>query len=512
MNQLKSTWLVIFVAAFIVSVVLLFLVEPDKLKGFEGTLVAVNVGVAIFAINFSFIGYQLSAYRHLYRGVSVNQTLASVGVLFLGILPYLVMGFSTRYAPVVALAVLPTLACSCLALLALAKRETNGEVVLNRLVSCQRVQVFLDEFTQKAELDEASLKKIALSKLQDTPMHEWDWHLSPRTEVDDPFDTLAAIAAVAVKNDDLTTFEHCVETGLRRLDQAVSYTKSSSTHHRVRNHVQQALRRMWITVRECEKSGTFARKFQDLLARYVITKADASNQCTDETYFALGLMTSIALRALEDGARDLVLAPLVVARQIIQKGVDQPLTSNKPIQDAPIEVLMFKHELPQLGNTIKTLGHAAVEEMDTDILYRCFDAFGWLGCSAMKQDNHEVGKACLRGLSQLARESRAAKLECFYSRCALEPWQHAEERIGWILTWLPKLPTEAHKKWMRSIEEAYSRLHGFEVTVKIEQRDGKPFFGIGVSKTPYTSGYSGWQGNRTVDYSDINFLKDLELY
>jgi predicted transcriptional regulator len=512
MKQLKSTWQIIFIVAFIVTIILLCLVDADKLKGFEGTLVAVNVGVAIFAINFSFIGYQLSAYRHLYRGVSTNQTLASVGVLFLGVLSYLVMGFSTRYAPVIALAVLPLLACSSLALLALAKRETNGEIVLNRLVSSERVQAFLDEFTQKAERDEDTLKKIALSKLQDTPMHEWDWHLSPRTEVDDPFDTLATIAAVAVKNDDLTTFEQCVETGLRRLDQTVSYTKSSGIHHRVKNHVQQALRRMWITVRECEKSGTFARKFQDLLARYVITKADASKQCSDETDFALSLMTSIALCALEDGARDLVLAPLVVTRQIIQKGVDQPLTSNKPIQDVPMEVLMFRHGLPQLSNTIKAIGHAAVEGKDTDILYRCFDAFGWLGCSAMKQDNHEVGKACLRGLCQLGRKSRAAKLECFYSRCALEPWQHAEERIGWILTWLPKLPTEAQENWIRSIEEAYSRLYGFEVKIKTEQRDGKPFFRINISKTAHTCGYSSWEGNRTVDYSDVTFLKDLELY
>jgi hypothetical protein len=43
MNQLKSTWLIAFVVAFIISIVLLCLVEANKLKGFEGTLVAVNV-------------------------------------------------------------------------------------------------------------------------------------------------------------------------------------------------------------------------------------------------------------------------------------------------------------------------------------------------------------------------------------------------------------------------------------------------------------------------------------
>jgi len=292
MNQLKSTWLVTFVVALIVSIVLLCLVEADKLKGFEGTLVAVNVGVAIFAINFSFIGYQLSVYRHLYRGVSTNQTLASVGVLFLGILPYLVMGFSTRYAPVVALAVLPLLACSSLALLALAKRETSGEVILARMVSPKNVLAFLADFAEKVDKDAEALKKISLSKPGDMPMHEWDWKLSPRTETDDPFDTLAAIGTVAVKNDDLITFEKCVETGLRRMDQAIFYgletqRKSISLVHRIRQHSENALWRLWISVRESDKGGAFAKKLQDLLARYVITKADKSKECSDEAFFAL---------------------------------------------------------------------------------------------------------------------------------------------------------------------------------------------------------------------------------
>jgi len=223
-------------------------------------------------------------------------------------------------------------------------------------------------------------------------------------------------------------------------------------------------------------------------------------------------MSSIAIHALEGGNRSLILAPIVVARQITQKGVDEPPTTDKPIGEKPIEELMFRHQLPQLTNVIKTIGHKAIEQKDTDILYRCLDAFGWLGCSAIKTDNQEVGKVCLRALCQLGRESRAAKLECFYSKCALEPWQHAEQRIGWILTWLPKLAEEVQKNWMRSIVEAYSRLHGFDVTIKIEQRNDKPFFGIEISKTPHTCGYSDLDGNRTVDYSGVNFLKDLELY
>jgi hypothetical protein len=133
----------------------------------------------------------------------------------------------------------------------------------------------------------------------------------------------------------------------------------------------------------------------------------------------------------------------------------------------------------------------------------------------MKKNNHEVGRACLRALSQLGRESRAAKLECFWSRCALEPWQHAEQRLGWILTWLFHAPKESHENWLRSIAEAYSRLHGIKVTIETEppSQDGsKPGFKIIHTKEPHKWGVSDLDGHRTIDYSDFTFLKDWELY
>ena len=517
MKLAKPTWPLAFVVAVAISLTLFHLAKADTLKGFEGTLVAVNLGVAVFAINFSFVGYQLSAYRHFYRGVSNNQTAASLGVLVLGTAAYIVLGFSPRSAPLIALSVLPALTCSSVALLALARRETNGEVVLARMVSSEKVTAYLEEFADKASQDEEALKKISLSKPQDMPTHEWDWQLSPQTDTEDPFDVLAAIGAVAVKNDDLRTFEACVETGLRRLDQAVAYGmkhhgESFGILHRARAHAEQSIRRLWISVREGDKGGAFARKLQDLLARYVITKADVSKQCSDEVFFALELMGNVAVRALNEGAMSLVLAPVVVARQIVQKGVDDPPTTDKPINEKPIEELMFRHELSQLTNVIKRVGHEAIQIKDTDVLYRCLDAFGWLGCSAMKKNNHEVGRACLRAICQLGRESRAAKLECFWFRCALEPWQHAEERIGWILTWLFHSPKESHEKWLCSIAEAYSRLHGFKVTIKAEQEKGEPKFQTILSKESHTWGYSSCEGHRTIDYADFTFLKDWELH
>jgi len=509
MKEGKPIWLFGFFAAIIVSVLLFALVNPDTLHGFEGSLAAVNLSLAVFAINFSFVGYQLSAYRHLYRGISSKQIAASITVLLLGIAAYLVMGFSPRLSPFVALGILPILAFCSVALLMLAKHETNGEVILERMTSSENVKKILDEFAQGIKRDEESLEKISLSKRGEKPTHEYDWKLTPRTNANDPFDTLATIAAIAIKNDDLKTFGRCVETGLRKLDQSIAYAqKNHAEAYRlnqiVRNHAENSLRRIFNVVCEKDKGGTFTRTFQDLAARYVITKADLSKQCSDEVFFVLGLMTKIGNQALDYDVRDLVLSPVIVARQIVQKGVDKPLLANEATGVRSIDVFEFHHALPRLTNSIKQVGHAAIEKKDAEILYRCLDAFGWLGCSAIKCNDHGVGAACLRGLCQLGRESKAGKLECFWSRCALEPWQHAEERIGWILSWLPQQPKDKHNHWLRSIVAAYSRLHGFEFSIESQEDNGELQFQPVVSESPYKSDGS--------DYSDPASLKDMELY
>ena len=107
----------------------------------------------------------------------------------------------------------------------------------------------------------------------------------------------------------------------------------------------------------------------------------------------------------------------MVAREAVQKGLDSPNTG----QDFFFDTLTAYVVAP------KVLGLAAIDIGRTEFMYRCLDALGWLGCSALQSNNVTIGIECLQGLIQLGRKARAEKLACFWDSCGLSPYDHALE-------------------------------------------------------------------------------------
>ena len=95
-----------------------------------------------------------------------------------------------------------------------------------------------------------------------------------------------------------------------------------------------------------------------------------------------------------------------------------------------------------------------------------------------------------------------------------EPWQHAEEALGWIVTWIFRLPDQKRQRWIFSINEAYSRLNGFDVEIELVGvgEEGEPQYRIKRSNNPHKVSYTRETTTREVDYSDVNFLKALEMW
>jgi hypothetical protein len=77
-----------------------------------------------------------------------------------------------------------------------------------------------------------------------------------------------------------------------------------------------------------------------------------------------------------------------------------------------------------------------------------FESLTWLGWKAKKTLSDGI----------LARRS-------FWARCGMLPWQHARERVEWMLTWVAHLPTDAQQAWLETFSEAYSRIDGKTLTI-----------------------------------------------
>ena len=489
-----------------------------SLEEFRPSLLTVIFAVTTFSVMFSMGGFNASAYRQFHSGIPPRLLAACVVLLAVALGPLTVLVFSPHLFVPVCLVVLPILIVAGAALLGLGRLETDPDILLHRLCSLKALERHLRAIAPKVAVKIAETKALALSKPGDQPMHEFSWHLAVRPERDDPLTQLATLGLLAIQHGDLAAFSGVVSRFLDFLELAddIKFSKTDTDEYRIRaefrSQIFDAFHRVTLALQRDKGTVSFARVAIDTLAEYVVNKTKSRKQTSDHTFAALNLMKTLAKHCYESGSSHEMRIPVIVARLIVQKGLDDP-PPKVAGQDVPADAILFNHSLAGLTHVIKRAGNYAIAQSDTELLYRCFEAFGWLGCSAVKHLNVTVGTACLRALSQLGREVRAKGLECFWSSCPLRPEDHAFEQIQHITTWLSPMTDEQRPRWTGLIEAALSRLSGKETEIILERRaDGKHWININTSEKDHVEGFMMNAGSREVNYADFTFLKDLELH
>ncbi|NLB60168.1 MAG: hypothetical protein GX806_03740 [Lentisphaerae bacterium] len=492
--------------------------NPKELESFRAAFLTITFAVVTFSVMFSMGGFNSSAYRQFHRAIPPCLLWSCVALLFVALLPLGVLVLKPGLYIPTCLLILPMLAVAGAGLLEIARRETDPLTLLDRLCTITAITRFLRSLVTIVDLRIAETKALELSKTKDCPVHEFEWHLPMPSHENDPLNCLATLGLLAIQHGDSHAFGHVVRRSLQALDLAENFQPSKTTagddtiRRELRGYVFDAIQRMMLALQRNKGTVSFIRTAIDNMAESVVSKTKEQKQTQDFAFAALHLMEILARHCYESGSHAEILVPLIVSRQVVQKGMDDP-PKVKVGEQQPIEISMFNHALPQLTGSIKRLGNYAIKKDDSGFVYRCFDAFGWLGCSAVKHKNMLVATACLRALSQLGREVRAGGLECHWDKCTVRPEDHAAERIGWIASWVSKVPEDGREYWIGLLEAAYSRLSGYKTSLKFETAaDGKASISKNISKEKHVESYIMHAASREVDYSDFSFLKDLELH
>ena len=348
-----------------VSGVLLHFSQGLDLSSYETTLIGVNFTLAIFAVNFAFLGYQSSTFRELRKGIAVNVITASLFVILIAALPLALLVFNKPHVSRVSLALIPIVAYCGVGLLALAQHETDPIVLLKRFCSERKTYRFFYRFTKDAYVRYLSIKDLELSKPGEMPSHEFEWHIPPDGSLTDPLDILFSVTVTAVRSSNLYVFERGIYLALKRVDNAATFTPPIPEGDRykikavVQRQADNLVSRIVSEIIENDRSGTFTRKALDVLSLHILNKAAISQQTSDTAWLALSLMTKLGEHSLKCGQYQDALIPLIVARQITQKGLHGPLG---PIEsgDKKTDLVLFDHSLSDIPNVIRRLGSFAV--------------------------------------------------------------------------------------------------------------------------------------------------------
>lgn len=296
---------------------------------FEPALLTVTVTFAVFAVNFSFLEYQLSPYRALFRGIAWRHVLSAVGVLALALVP--VGAALLGYWPArVSSAVLPIVALSSVVLTIVARSCADPTNRIRFCLSKKRLSQFLTRFAAATHEELEAVEEFGLSSPGEEPSHEWDQRIAPRIDFFDPFDSVMALANAALSGGDGQTFDLAADAVLKLLAMVTSekellLSDGTKADYKVRsvvlNHAHDRLVQLARMTLEADKTDRFSRSLADILGSYLRLEAAHSRQADEYSRMVTGTLAFIAMESMKRGWGTSPLRALMIARECANKGL-----------------------------------------------------------------------------------------------------------------------------------------------------------------------------------------------
>ena len=508
-------WIIVTLVLLGLSILLAVNGWSQNLDVFKPSLIAVNITVAALAINFAFSAYQGSEYRQFQRGLSPNLLLGCLVILVGAMSPATCIVFAPRAAGIVGISILPITALLSVALVGLAKWEATPQALINQLKRKKKWMETFRLYGSQCRDVEARWKKWAFAPPQNMPTHEWSWQPLPPLLPMDPIALLGAIGCTAAKSGNASTLVQSATILLSALDDCHSEIRKSKLPSEVTMIVKVQLQKIALAAESSDPTGDLSQRFLDACAEYLGRQADASSPpLASPCFFMARMMVESGERWIRRDRAAIALPPLVVIRLLCEKGISvlAKRTGGTKPDDTEMESLFWYWNLTQLAEMMKALGTASVQSGDSNFLYRVFDAYGWLGCSAVKANEADLAGVCVRALAQLGREARERKMECHWDSCAVKPEDHARERIEWIVSWVVKADDALREKFLGICSQGMSRLRGRVTNLQIEKHGEESKIVFDASEAAHIEEFLSDAGGRSLDYSDHAMLKDFELH
>lgn len=493
----------------IISGVLYIITESGDFQIYNRAFITVSLTIAIFAINFSFLQLQNNKYKQLIGKISGQQITFSILTLFISLAPLIALAIDETYVPIIGFLSIPLLAYSSILLWQISYDSINPKFLITKNNKKGKLKRFLKRFDKANKKKQQILKKYDLIIPTETPMHDFGSSKFATIYVkNDPFFSIRNICALSLENGDISIFIQAIENFFELIEKYLVYElkEKKDSRFKLYQHIEYNLSSIFNKAVGINEKTDFQNKLIESATIFFKKSSEKYLQTHELVRNLLKSQFNFSMKIVENGNISGAMIFTSTCRYLIQKGIiDPPQTQEN-------EYSLFKAQLPFLSGFIKELGSKAVEINDSDFLYRCLEELGYLGCTGVKKNDVTTGKLALQYIVQLGRESRAHEMKCFWTHCALEPWEHAHERIWWLLSWVATLDKTTHRSWLDIFEIGYSRLLGFKVELTSGEKDGKIGFGIKETKEKHIEGFSKDSYYKSVDYSDFKELKELELW
>ena len=478
----------------------------STLEAASAPLLAVAVTLAIFAINLPLITFQLGPYRTA-AGVPRLLYGGALFTMLLSILPIAFLADSRATAARVSVAAIPVLALCALGLARLGELEGSPEAIVRKLVRPERLDGFVSRFAEAVRAQAERHARLD-PDLHDTPvrisapMHELMHRPLPPAVDGDPLQGLCQVGRIAVTREDLSTFAHVINAFIAVAERLIEVAAKDDDYH-VRQAVKDLVsdRFYGLAAGLDRDAGTqaLAEGFVETCADYVRDSFHRGRANDDLTHTVAGQGVAVLHRLMKEGRHGpSFISMLTALRQVAELALRQ----HPEMMD----------EYPLAGHARRVIGlaNSAIDQQDSEALYRCSETIGWIGCSAVRNDCDEVGRRCAEAIVQLARLARARGLDCFWERCSRTPFDHAEQHLEWMITWIPQSAASDKGGWLDVLGRAAARMRGVEIELTLDDNGKKVTMTVDPA-TPHKESIDDNGLLRTYDYSDPEMVDEYLL-
>lgn len=483
-------------------------------------LLGINFTIAIFSINFTFFGYQLSKYKAIYSEITKRQWFNVVSLLTLPLVPLIFFLIMPEYFGKIALWVLPILIFSSIDNAVLTARYLSAKRFIEDSVSESAISRYLDQLSNEIKTEvEVHQSYLDDAKKYQIPIHAYDFEPSTLgIEPADIWDSMTIITNLSIENNDYPVFRQSLSAILKLVVRFYSFKSNEGDSYRVDDGVKhiarKRLRSIVASVAEKDKSGIFFQSLSSDLCDFLIKKEALHKPCSDLSRSIASDAIWIAKKMLESHS---VIEPTKVLNTVHRIAEVNIYEMANKVSENNFEKL-DKYNISAYAYDIKALGVSALNNGNSHFAYRCMESLSYLGCNSAKLKSEQTIVAVFESIVQLGRVARNLKIGCFWSRCLIPAESHAEEFMGHILTWLVQDIKPDGNFFMKGYaEQAYSRIRGVKCSIKPKANSNPCFWieelekdGEKIPHIEYESGMYGYGGNS--DYSDFSNLKEYVLY
>lgn len=449
--------------------------------------------------------YQFSPYKALLHSLSKRHLLYCYAAVAIALVPLIVLFANKDSVPTAGIFCIPVLIYGAIVLPAVAIEECDPLLFMEKSIRSSYIQQYLVLYQAEEKRSNEKRKNLDFKVPGESPFHGLTTKYNTSTIPNDPFDMLCNVIELGLKNGDRITFENAISNFFVLTDQCINNKIAdykSGFRFSVNKQVTDTFEIILGQVNTTKNIPLICRLIYKT-GDFVKEKAANKLQTTSPYNELVGILVSYAKKAMESN-RDCVVYIGSLCRELAQKGIYEPELGE--------DKLFFSNNLTSFAEYITRIGQEAIRMKNSDILYRCIEDLGFLGCSAVKNNHYHLTIECLQGLVQLGREARANEVKCFWRHCALDMTDHVDERIEWMVSWVLKVAEEEHKSLCETFSTAYSRLYGKKIYVDIQDIEGSPKITFQKSEEKYIESFSKDKYYQTVDYSDYKEIKEFKLH